>query len=197
MAARKTFKSRTRGADFDAAAAMSCATSVSLRRQARRRHSKMEHMALSKINAEALAPFATLLKPRDGKPSEMPAVLEIGDVPGRHAFTLLCPQPAPAGSISIRVLERHPHSVQTFVPLVLSRWVVCVAPTLPDGAPDMAGLRAFVAGPEDAICIGRNVWHAPLTVLDRPAEVGMIMWKADAGDDGIVVELPEPLVFSL
>ncbi|MDO8361193.1 MAG: ureidoglycolate lyase, partial [Devosia sp.] len=74
------------------------------------------------------------------------------------------------------------------------RWVVVVAPTLADGSPDVATVRAVVAGPEDAICIGRNVWHAGLTVLDRPAEFGMMMWRADAGDDGIVFDLPQPIV---
>ena len=70
-------------------------------------------------------------------------------------------------------------------------------PTLADGTPDTAEVTAVVAGPEDAICIGRNVWHAGLTVLDRPAEFGMIMWRADNGDDGILYELKEPIVLSV
>jgi ureidoglycolate lyase len=63
--------------------------------------------------------------------------------------------------------------------------------------PDAANARAFVAGPADAICIGRNVWHAGLTVLDRPAEFGMMMWRADAGDDGIVADLLHPIVLNV
>lgn len=152
-------------------------------------------MPLPTLTADALAPFATLIG-AERAPGEVPSVLERGDVPGRHAFTLLAPQPVPADAIPIRFLERHPHSTQSFLPIRLSRWVICVAPTLSDGTPDVSRLKAFLAGPGDAICIGRNVWHAPLTVLDGPAEVGMIMWKADAGDDGIVFQLPEPLTLS-
>lgn len=152
-------------------------------------------MTLPMISAEGLAPYATLLK-AEHAPGELPAVLEAGDVPGRPAFTLLTPRPVPADAILLRFLERHPHSTQTFLPISIGRWVICVAPTLPDGTPDVGQLRAFLGGPEDAICIGRNVWHAPLTVLDRPARVGMIMWRADAGDDGIVFQLPEPLTLS-
>ena len=153
-------------------------------------------MALPPLTPEAVAPFINVLRAPSGKAGEIPDVLERGDVAGRHAYTILCPQPVDAGAIPIRFLERHPHSTQTFLPLSVSRWVVCLAPTAADGTPDLKGLRAYLAGPSDAICIGRNVWHAALTVLDRRAEVGMIMWKAEAGDDGIVFDLPEPVMLS-
>lgn len=154
-------------------------------------------MTLPPLTADAIAPFATLVKAEGGKFTRIPSVLEPGDTPGRHAFAVLCPQPVAAGRVSITSLERHPHSTQTFIPLKVGRWIVVLAPTLPDGSPDAAGARAFLAGPEDAICIHRNVWHAGLTVLDRPAEMAMMMWNADAGDDGIVAELPQPIVLDL
>jgi ureidoglycolate lyase len=154
-------------------------------------------MPLPHLSAETLAPYATILRARDGKFTDFPQVLETGDTPGRHAFAILCPQPVAPGKVSISSLERHPHSTQSFVPLRAGRWLVVVAPALPDGSPDAANAKAFVAGPEDAICIGRNVWHAGLTVLDRPAEFGMMMWRADAGDDGIVADLPKPIVLDV
>ncbi|MDO8358944.1 MAG: ureidoglycolate lyase [Devosia sp.] len=153
-------------------------------------------MPLLALTAEALAPFATVLRATDGKFTDFPQVLEAGDTPGHHAFAILCPQPAAGATVSIASLERHPHSTQSFVPISAGRWIVVVAPTSADGSPDVANVRAVVAGPEDAICIGRNVWHAGLTVLDRPAEFGMMMWRADAGDDGIVFDLPQPIVLA-
>jgi len=154
-------------------------------------------MALPPLSPYALAPFVTVLRAKDGKFTDVPAVLEPGDVPGHHAFAILCPQPATGKAVTITALERHPHSTQSFVPIRIGRWIVLVAPNLADGSPDVANIRAAVAGPEDAICIGRNVWHAGLTVLDRPAEVGMIMWKADAGDDGVLHELKTPLTLAV
>lgn len=126
-------------------------------------------------------------------------MLEKGDVPGHHAFAVLCPQPVDPKAISITFLERHPHSTQTFVPLKVGRWIVLLAPMLSDGTPDLTNIRAFLAGPEDAVCIHRDVWHAGLTVLDRPAEVGMMMWRSDAGPatDGIVHELTTPIVLTV
>src|SRR3569623_3076945 len=129
--------------------------------------------------------------------SDLTQVREVGTPPGHHGVAILCPQPVAGGTVTIAALERHPHSTQSFVPSKVGRWIVLAAPTLPDGNPDVANFRAFVAGPEDAICIGRNVWHAGLTVLDRPAEVAMMMWRRAAGDDGVVHELKTAITLNV
>lgn len=144
------------------------------------------------LTAAAIAPYVTLLGSDDGKARAIPEVMEKGDVSGAHAFTVLCPQPV-TGAISVAALERHPHSTQSFVPLKAGRWLVLVAPTAADGSPDLSGAKAFLAGPEDAICIGQDVWHAGLTVLDQPAQFGMIMWKAESEEDGILFQLDAPI----
>lgn len=154
-------------------------------------------MSLPPFATAALAPLATRLAAVDGKYTDIPQVLAIGDAPGKHGFAILCPQPVSGPTIAIAALERHPHSTQSFVPIRAGRWIVVLAPTLPDGLPDMANVRAFLAGPNDAICIHQNVWHAGLTVLDGPAEFAMMMWRATAGDDGIVHTLDTPLRLSI
>lgn len=148
------------------------------------------------LDAGQLAPYATVLDAPERKARVVPEVLAPGDVPGAHALTILCPTPV-SGPITIPALERHPHSTQSFLPLSAGRWLVLVAPTNADGDPNIAGARAFLAGPEDAICIGRNVWHAGLTVLDQPASFAMIMWKAESAEDGIVHQLAEPLTVEI
>ena len=154
-------------------------------------------MKLPPLASASLAPLATLLKARDGKYTDLPDVVEIGDVPGRHGFAILCPQQVGGPNVTIATLERHPHSTQSFFPIRAGRWLVVLAPTLPDGLPDMANAQSYLAGPEDAICINRDVWHAGLTVLDGPAEFGMLMWRAEAEDDGVVHTLAAPLVLSI
>ena len=154
-------------------------------------------MPLSPLASASLEPLATRLAARDGKYTDIPDVLALGDTPGRHGFAILCPQPVAGPSVAITMLERHPHSTQSFIPIRGGRWLVVLVPTLADGLPDMANARAYLAGPEDAICIHRNVWHAGLTVLDGPAEFAMMMWRADAGDDGIVHNLTTPLTLTV
>jgi len=129
------------------------------------------------LTADAIAPYATVLAATERKAEIFAPVLEVGDVPGHHAFIILCPDPVAEGSVNITALERHTHSTQSFLPIRAGRWLVLVAPTSADGSPDLSGARAFVADSEQAICIGRNVWHAGLTVFDKPAEFGMIMSK--------------------
>lgn len=142
------------------------------------------------LDAAALAPYAIVLRSPDGKAQAVPEVLAKGDVPGAHAFTILCPNPV-AAPASVAALERHPHSTQSFLPITAGRWLILVAPKTASGAPDLAGALAFIAGPEDAICMGQDVWHAGLTVFDKPAQFGMVMWKAENGEDGVLFQLPE------
>lgn len=154
-------------------------------------------MKLKPVAAEALSPLATLLKGEPGRLIAIPKVLEVGDQPGKHVFSILSPAPAMGDEITITTLERHPYSVQSFVPMRASRWPVLLVPSLSDGSPDVANAVAFLAGPEDAICIGRNVWHAGLTVLDQQSEFAMLMWKVDSGEDGELHELATPITLSI
>jgi ureidoglycolate lyase len=149
-----------------------------------------------KIDAAALAPFAEVLVSVDGAARAVPAVMDKSGVPGAHVFSILCPRPV-EGPLQIGKLERHPYSTQSFVPLKAGRWLILVAPKTENGDPNLAGALAFIAGPEDAICIRRDVWHAGLTVLDQAAQFGMIMWKSDSGEDGVVFDLDEPIEIAL
>ncbi|KAI0514545.1 ureidoglycolate hydrolase [Xylaria bambusicola] len=93
------------------------------------------------------------------------------------------------GFFEVKVLERHPFTSQTFIPLTADtskRYLVIVAPTLerreddgdgkllpaPEGTglpgrglPDVRGLRAFVASGEQAVTYAAGTWHAPMVAL--------------------------------
>ncbi|KAI0974014.1 ureidoglycolate hydrolase [Xylaria arbuscula] len=94
-----------------------------------------------------------------------------------------------ADGVHVAVLERHPFTSQTFIPLTADttkRYLVIVAPTLdaaaddrglpvPDGTglpgpglPDVRRLRAFVATGEQAVTYGAGTWHAPMVALGPP-----------------------------
>jgi ureidoglycolate lyase len=94
----------------------------------------------------------------------------------------------------VTVLERHPYTTQTFIPLsgTTTRYLVIVAPTLPPsskdshlpvptapttnphvknhklpgrGLPDLRRLKAFIATTDQAVTYGAGAWHAPMAVL--------------------------------
>jgi ureidoglycolate lyase len=93
------------------------------------------------------------------------------------------------GTLPLKVLERHPFTTQTFIPLGLSgaerntsSYVVIVAPSLPltpkdpsspslpappsgQGLPDLARLQAFIATGSQAVTYGAGTWHAPMVVI--------------------------------
>lgn len=98
-----------------------------------------------------------------------------------------------SGSVTIAALERHPHSNQTFVPLNGTRQLVVVCSSGRDGMPDLASLRAFVAGGGQAINYDANVWHAPRTAVCEPGEFIMFRWDDGSEDDTEWTQLSTPV----
>ena len=92
-------------------------------------------------------------------------------------------------------MEKHPRSSQLFVPMKVERYLVVVAPG--DGAPDIEGLRAFVAMPGQGVIYGPGVWHMPLIVFGTPAEFVMFVWEDDTAEDCVVAKLAEPVEIAM
>ena len=101
------------------------------------------------------------------------------------------PQPLP---LALCLLERHPHSTQTFLPMVVTRYLVCVAPTRPDGSPELASLRAFVCGPGQGVNYQAGCWHHPIVALDAVAEFAVLIWEDGSAGDCEEQALPQPIL---
>lgn len=144
----------------------------------------------------ALSPLVGRLGAGPTASTPVPDATAHADIPGRFAVVVLRSKPVPIVDLKISRLERHPYSAQTFLPIVAGRWLVLAVPSRGDGSPDCARTAAFLAGPEDGICIRPNIWHAALTVFDRPAEMAMMMWCAEHREDGVVQELATPLAIT-
>jgi ureidoglycolate lyase len=130
------------------------------------------------------------------------AVLEGPAVPGRVSFSetlangrthapvslaVATVAPTKALPVTVKVLERHEHSSQSFIPLSVSRYLVLATRDAPGGGPDVAGLRAFVARAGQGVTYAMGTWHHPVTVLDAPASFAVLMWRdGTAGDEEFV-----------
>ena len=86
--------------------------------------------------------------------------------------------PSSQGLFQLSILERHPFTTQTFVPLGLdpahagSTYLVVVAPSRSKvgsegDLPDMDNVKAFVACGSQAVTYGRGIWHAPMVVIGK------------------------------
>ena len=132
-------------------------------------------LRLEPLTAEAFAPFGDVVAPPAlGDRVSLMDTLGGRDGAGmpRLSFSHAAPLPLPLVATQ---MERHNRSSQCFVPMDAARWVVIAAPDA-GGRPDAAGLRGFVAGPDQAVNYHRGVWHHPSRVLDRPARFAVLMW---------------------
>lgn len=76
---------------------------------------------------------------------------------------------------SSRVLERHPFSTQTFIPMGLeakrSSYLVIVAKidasTSPTNFPEPGSVKAFICKGNQSVTYGQGTWHAPMVVIDE------------------------------
>ena len=152
------------------------------------------------LTAEAFAPFGELVSCGEGCASmnggtaqrfDYTASLHNGRTGARaNMVTVRCvPVALP---LELKLLEKHPHSSQTFIPMVCSRYLVCVAPAGKDGLPDLTGLKAFIGLPGQAINYHAGTWHHPLVVLDAPAQFAMLVWEDGGKEDCVVSQLKQP-----
>lgn len=143
------------------------------------------------LTQEAFAPFGD--------------VIDVPDAPGRTYYdeALGNLRPAAQASLSLSLkaetpdrplrsdyMERHEFSSQTFVPLDVERWLIVVAPHASAGAPDVAGMKAFIATGKQGVTYRPNTWHHGLTVLDRPGRFAVFMWRDGGKGDEEFVSVP-------
>lgn len=145
------------------------------------------------LTAAAFAPFGDVLAP----PAERGRDYFDGGLGNARAGarpSLSMSRVAPLAQLPLRatMLERHEFSSQSFVPLDVARWLVIVAPPAPQGGPDAAKARAFVAGPGQGITYHVGTWHHGLTVLDREARFAVFMWRDGSQGDEEFVPLAAP-----
>ncbi|KAJ6104996.1 hypothetical protein N7486_003685 [Penicillium sp. IBT 16267x] len=111
----------------------------------------------------------------------------------------------------VRILERHPFTNQTFIPVDLSShskvgdgeeepiFLVVVAPTLKGEVataknaagetitirdpPDLKNIKAFIARGGQAVTYGVGTWHAPMVVLGRRRVDFVVVQHVNGVDD--------------
>ena len=138
------------------------------------------------LTAEAFAPFGRVISAglAPGAPANQGTAVRFDFCaelqttrPGAKANLAVFRSVAKALPHEVVLLERHPCSTQVFIPMRVQRYLVCVAPTRPDGAPDLGGLAAFLCLPGQGVAYAPGTWHHPLVALDAPGEFAMLAWE--------------------
>ena len=135
-------------------------------------------IALQPLTPEAFAPFGDVLDTR-GDPDKLinaglcgryhdRARLDFSD--GRAGVSLFDAQPRSL-PYDFDLIERHPDGSQCFVPMVLTSFLVIVAPD-EGGTPGRP--LAFLTTAGQAINLHRGTWHGVLTPLSAPGLFAVI-----------------------
>lgn len=146
------------------------------------------------LTAEAFAPFGTVLEapPQAGR-TYFDDTLANRRSGARPSLSIARRGEIATLPLTATMMERHEFSSQSFVPIDCGGWVVMVAPHTADSRPDMAKARAFLAGPEQGVTYGANIWHHPLTIVQRPAVFAIYMWLEGGKGDEEFFTLAEPV----
>ena len=146
------------------------------------------------LTVDAFAPFGQVFATLDA-PGRVDDLARLENRRAEAAVMLSTVHVPPASlPLTATVLERHPHSSQTFVPMDVARYLVIVAPHAAAGGPDLAGVRAFIAVAGQGISYNADTWHHGMTVLDRPGHFAIFMWNDGSDGDTEFLTLPESFV---
>lgn len=89
--------------------------------------------------------------------------------------------PTTTNPFAVRMLERHRHSTQVFIPMGAERYLVIVCGG--GDAPDLSTLKAFLAAGGQGITYKPGTWHHPLVALDRQTDFACVVHEdGSAGD---------------
>lgn len=150
------------------------------------------------LTADAFAPYGRVLTRPTG-PGRMDYSAFSQNLRGAAAevcFRTSMTMPSPLPLVT-RTMERHEFSSQAFLPVDVARYLVLVAPHGEDGRPDPDQLTLFLARGDQGISYNANVWHHPMTVLDRPAIFATVMFLDGGEKDEEFVDLPHDVTMTL
>ncbi len=119
-------------------------------------------------------------------------LVEPPEIAGQRAFfsESLCEHPEASAAVLhvnkvepsslpllVNEVERHPFAAQCFFPLDVAAFITLVMPSEADGTPIQEEALAFLMPGNKGVIYNPNVWHLGATVLERPGNFVVLMWR--------------------
>lgn len=141
------------------------------------------------LSRESFAPFGDVIEAHDsvrhfpinyGQTERYHdlATIDVSAEKGRPSVSLFRSRPLPA-PITIKLLERHPHSSQAFMPLGNQPYLVVVAPP---GELDESAITVFLAQPGQGVNYHAGTWHHFSLALNESSDFLVIDRAGDEGE---------------
>ncbi|KAK9353944.1 ureidoglycolate hydrolase [Lipomyces doorenjongii] len=120
-------------------------------------------------------------------PSQKPCTANFNLFRSTYPINLIQRKGVREGVYLSGVLERHPFSTQTFLPMGVPAdevaYLVIVAETSSDGLPDLTTLKAFVAKGNQAVTYNPATWHAPMVSLKEVIDFAVLIHENGMADE--------------
>ena len=75
----------------------------------------------------------------------------------------------------------------------VSRYLLALAPSLPNGGPDVTRMRAFIGRKGQGVTYRAGVWHHNILALDEPALFAVLIWQDGGNRDEVFVPVSQPI----
>ncbi len=112
------------------------------------------------------------------------AKVDVNDNNGHTSINIFRSTPL-AQPIVIKMMERHPHGSQAFIPMGQNPYLVVVAPA---GEFDVSKIEVFIANSSQGVNYHKGTWHHFCLALDSESDF-LVVDRAGEGDNCDVLEL--------
>jgi ureidoglycolate lyase len=151
-------------------------------------------ISLEELTPRSFASFGQVLQaPENNTRQDFAAKVENDRASmARTNLALIAASPARL-PMEIKSLERHAHSSQTFLPLVVREYLVVVCGDDGNGRPNLQTLRAFRVSGRAGVNYNRGTWHHGMTTIGDRGTFAMLVHEDGSADDCEFVDV-EPIL---
>ena len=119
------------------------------------------------------------------------AKVDVNDNDGHTLINIFRSTPL-AQPITIKMMERHPHGSQAFIPMGENPYLVVVAAA---GEFDISKIEVFIASSEQGVNYHKGTWHHFCLALESESDF-LVIDRGGSGDNCDVIELDGSLAIT-
>jgi ureidoglycolate lyase len=119
------------------------------------------------------------------------AKVDVNDKQGHPIISIFRSTPL-AQPIAIKMMERHPHGSQAFIPMGQNPYLIVVAPA---GEFDINKIKVFIANANQGVNYHKGTWHHFCLALGSESDF-LVVDRGGEGDNCDVLELDGSLVIA-